>query len=488
MTTLSIDAGTTAIKAVGYDDDGREHVVAKRATRVSRPAPGHSEQDMDEVWRAVCDAVREAVAGLPGAPAFLAVTAQGDGAWLVDDEGRPTGPAMLWNDGRAADQVSRWERDGVAEQARKVTGSPASTGMPHALLSWMHTHDRARLDRSRTLLTCGGWIFHQLTGERLVDESDAAAPFLDVRRRAWSGDLLDLYGVPWAERLLPELVGDDARVRPLGARAAADLGLPVGTPVVLAPYDICSTAIGSGAVEPADACCILGTTISTEIVLGDLDDDLHGLTVPLGVEGRWLQAFPTMAGGDVLVWMATLLGHADVAGLLALAARADGPGPVGFLPYLSPAGERHPFSDPAARGSLTGLSFDATPEQVAHAVLLGLTHTVRDCLESAGTRPETLTVSGGGSVDAGWRALVADVTGVPVTRPVDQEVGARGAHLVATVATGAEADMAAAVARHVVLDEPVQPDPDRSRHDEAYARFVALRDDLRPTWHRGDVR
>ncbi len=36
-----------------------------------------------------------------------------------------------------------------------------------------------------------------------VDESDAASPFLDIRARAYSPEFLDLYDMPWAERLLP---------------------------------------------------------------------------------------------------------------------------------------------------------------------------------------------------------------------------------------------------------------------------------------------
>lgn len=57
-----------------------------------------------------------------------------------------------------------------------------------------------------------GRIFYNLTGWLAVDESDAAAPFLDVRTRAYSPELLALYDQPWVERLLPQVLADDERV------------------------------------------------------------------------------------------------------------------------------------------------------------------------------------------------------------------------------------------------------------------------------------
>jgi erythritol kinase (D-erythritol 1-phosphate-forming) len=87
---------------------------------------------------------------------MVARTARSDGAWMVDDRGRPPVPAVLWNDGRAAAQVSAWEQDGVVAEAFRITGSRVSTGIPNAVLSWLGEHDPDRLTQSSHLLTCGG--------------------------------------------------------------------------------------------------------------------------------------------------------------------------------------------------------------------------------------------------------------------------------------------------------------------------------------------
>ncbi|MBM7442764.1 FGGY-family carbohydrate kinase [Streptomyces sp. HB132] len=491
MTSLAIDAGTTTVKVVGYGSDGRELIVSHRPTEVLRPGPGRAEQDMGRVWDAVASATREVVDALPEPPELVAVTGQGDGAWLVDDRMRPTGPAVLWNDGRAADLVTGWERDGTLERAFRICGSRLSTGMPNAVLAWMREHDPDRTRRSRHLLTCGGWLFLKLTGEAAVDESEASAPFLDIGRRTWSEELFELYGVEWARDLLPPLRDDDHRVTPLSSTATAETGLPAGIPVVLAPYDICATAIGSGAVSTGRACTVLGTTLSTEIVTDSarcvLTDEPVGITVTLGVPGHYLRAFPTMSGGDMLHWGARLLGLTSATDLMALAERgAENTAGVRFLPYVSSAGERAPFFDPGARGSLSGLSLDSGREDVARAVVEGVTMAIRDCLAASAATPELLTLSGGGARSPYWTQLIADVVGLPVAIPADTETGARGAWLTGMVATGREPDFATAAGRHVRISATCDPDPAKGPAvGDRYAEFLRLRELHRPIWALG---
>ncbi|HLU72082.1 MAG TPA: FGGY-family carbohydrate kinase [Nonomuraea sp.] len=480
MAAICVDAGTTVIKAVGYDGDGAESAVARRPTTVSRPAPGHAEQDMTAVWDAVAAAVREVAAALREPVGFVAVTAQGDGCWLVDSSGEPTGPAILWNDGRAAGIVDGWTRSGLAGRAFRVNGSSAASGLPHAILTWLYEHDPDRLARSAANLTCGGWIFARMTGEFAADESDASAPFMDLRARRYAPELLELFGLEWAGRLLPEIRDDTRRTAGLSRRAAGQLGLPEGTPVVLAPYDIVTTALGAGVVRPGQACGILGTTLCVETLVErpDLDGDPVGITI--AAPGGYLRAFPTFAGTEVIQWACRLLGLDNPADLGELAALSE-PGAHGlaFLPYLSPAGERAPFSDPLARGAFLGMSVEHGREHVARAVLEGLTLVVQDCLAATGAAPSELRVCGGGSSSALWLRLIAAVTGLPVRRPADAEVGARGAYLTGLAATGATSIQDAAV-RHVRLGAPADPEP--GPYETAYEHFLTLRDHTSHTW------
>ncbi|MCY9784599.1 carbohydrate kinase [Nocardiopsis sp. EMB25] len=488
MAVITVDVGTSMIKAVVFDDDGNEAAVARRATEVRRPRPGRAEQDMDDVWRMVAAAIREVLERTRATIDLLAVTAQGDGCWPVDDTGRPTGPAILWSDGRAAAIVEEWRADGVLDTAFRRNGSLTFAGLPNALLTWLSRNDPDRLRRTAAVLTCGGWIFHQLTGAIAVDESDASAPFLDLGSRGYDPACLDLFGLGWAADLLPEVRGDDRRTGGLTPAAATELGLPADLPVVMAPYDIAATALGIGAVTDGQACSILGTTLCTEVVTSapDTTGDPSGLTIALDSSGHLLRAFPTLAGTEILGWAAALLGTDGPAELgdLAMAATPEPGGPL-FLPYLSPAGERAPFLDPHARGTWWGLSLEHDRARVARSVFEGLTLVLKDCLTASRMPVTELRLSGGGANSDHWCALIADVTGVPVVRSADTEVGAKGAFLSGLVATGRAPDLATAAADHVRLRSVREPDPHLATfYTHAYERFLDLRDLARPGWRR----
>ena len=488
MAVICIDAGTTMIKAVGYDDEGSEAVVVRQATTVSRPSPGWAEQDMASVWDGVVFTVRSVVHQFNSEVDYIAVTAQGDGSWLVDRDGAPTGPAILWNDGRAADIVEGWTQAGVLEEAFRINRSLTSSGLPNAILSWLRRNDPDRLERSAVSLTCGGWIFAQMTGELMIDQSDGSAPFMDIRTRRYSSELLRLYDMQWAQTLLPELRGDDRRVAELTRDAAIQVGLPAGTPVVMSSYDIASTAIGVGAVSSGQACSILGTTLCTEVVTEEvnLGEEVAGLTVALGLPGKYLRAFPTLAGGEVIQWACRLLGFEDPFELGNLATRCQaGAGGLAFLPYFSPAGERAPFLNPLARGAFLGMSFEHRREHVARAVLEGLTLVIQDCLAASRAKPTELRVCGGGAANPVWLQLIADVTGVPVLRSTDTEVGAKGAFLVGLVATGVATNVQDVASWYVKVRDTFTPDTaQHAGYAELFADFLSLRETTAAAWPR----
>lgn len=476
---VCVDAGTTVIKAVVFDADGRERVVTRRETAVHHPRVNRAEQDMDEVWHAVVATVREAVQRAGRPVRFLALTAQGDGAWLVDAEHRPVRPAVLWNDGRAADTVRGWAEDGVLERAFRVNASLTNAGLPNAVLRHLAVEEPAALAAAHSVLTCGGWLFLRLTGVLGIEASEASAPWLDIRAGTYSDALLDAYGLAEHRRLLPPLLTGDRQTARVTAEAAGALGLPAGTPVVLAPYDIVATALGVGATEPGQATCVLGTTLCTEMLIEapDTEGQPAGLTLDFGVPGRLVRAFPTLAGTGVLDWLVALLGLRDHGELTELAAHV-GPGAGGLrvLPYLSPAGERAPFLDPAASGLVTGALLAHGREHLARAVLEGLAHVIRDCLEAAPHRPVELGLCGGGAASDLWCRLIADVTGVPVVRTEDSQVGAKGALLFAGTALGDHPDLTTAARALVRPSVRWEPDADtREFHDAEHAEFLATR-------------
>src|SRR6266702_1061644 len=486
MAWVAIDAGTSVIKAVVFADDGREIAVARQRTAVLHPRIDFSEQRMEDVWSAVVETVRTVMSQIEERVRGIVSTAQGDGSWLVDELGRPAGHAILWSDGRAAEIVERWRNAGVVERSFRTSGSVTYPGLPNAAFAWLEKYEPERIRRARWSLTCNGWIHAQLTGRFVADLTDASNPFSDVMRGEYSPEVLAMYEVEKYAAILPPIAKGSHACAPLTETAAIELGLPAGTPVVMAPYDIVSTAYGSGAAMDGQACVILGTTICAEVITASLDLSRppSGTTIALG-DSLHLRAMPTLTGCQALDWAATLL---QVDGLLALgelAAQAQsGSGGVYFLPYLSTAGERSPFLDPAARGSFLGVSLVTKRTQMARAVYEGLSFVIRECLETATQgHLHEVRVCGGGARSDLWCQMIADVTNIAVIRSADSEVGARGAHLFALAATGEIESIAAGVQKFVTTGTDFQPSPQAHRfYAERFETFRKLRDLARDQW------
>jgi len=486
MATLAIDAGTTLIKAVVISDSGVERAISTRETTVHSPTAGWSEQDMQEVWLSVEAACLEALEASSETVDAIAVTAQGDGAWIIDSTGEPLRPAILWNDGRAFAEVNTLATEGKIDQAWALNGSLTSLGLPNAIMRWLIKNEPDILTSAKAVLTCGGWITYQLTGVIAQDISEASAPWIDVRLKKISPKLVDLYGLSDHKHLIPPVL-ESPGLRLL-ASVATSWGLPPDTPVIVAPYDIVATATGSGAVDPGDAFAILGTTICPGTVVEEpqLDGVHTGLNI-LGVgDGFTLRAFPTVTGANALTWLTQVLGVDSVERLLELADAAPaGANGVLWLPYLSDAGERAPFFDPHATGLLFGITQENTPSDIARGLLESLSYIIREALDATGTAPTRLALSGGGARSTLWCQIISDVTGVPTTRMEDSQVGAKGAHIYASVFTGKFSTFREAANALVRTGETFTPQGGQENlHQQRFELFLDLRRAVSGLWMR----
>jgi erythritol kinase len=438
---IGVDAGTSVTKACAFGDDGTLLGVESRRTRVTSPAPGHFEQDSDEVAESVA-AVVGAVAARFGAPELIGITGQGDGVWLVDARGRQVRPAIIWMDGRAAPIVERWLADGTCAAVFERNAGAPFPGSPGPILAWLAEREPAALDAAHTAAYCKDVVMQRLTGIRATDVSDASLPFLDPHTRDYDADVLGLLGLADRGALLAPVSRPYGAVGELEADGARLTGLAAGTPVCAGPYDIVATTTGAGVTEPGDGLLIIGTTLVCEVVADRFaaGGELAGQTLNTWRTGRWINAMPAMVGTASLDWVTDLTGAdpTELDGLLA--GGAPGAGGVEALPFFSPAGERAPFLDPDARGALEGLTVQTTRADVVRAICESIAYAARHCFEAAGLTGR-IVVCGGGAASSEWLRIFAAVLGRPLYLARQPEVGARGAAMSALLATGREHDV-----------------------------------------------
>jgi xylulokinase len=254
---LGIDIGTSAVKAVVIDDEGR---VRARGTSdaldCQRPAPGWSEQDPESWWQATLTAVHRVPATTRAAVRAVGLSGQMHSATLLDRDERVLRPAILWNDVRCEAQCRELERSEPA--FRTVTGNPLLPGFTAPKIQWVREFEPDVYARIASVLLPKDFVRLRMTGERCTDVSDASGTlWLDVAARRWSERLVTASGL--APQVLPRVVEGTAVTGELSLQAAASLGLPV-VPVVAGGGDNAASAVGLGVTRPGDAFLSLGTS------------------------------------------------------------------------------------------------------------------------------------------------------------------------------------------------------------------------------------
>lgn len=482
---IGLDLGTTTCKAAVFDLErpATPIAVARRDSVTTQPRPGWSEADPDAVLSRAIECLVDVVARVDAdAVVALGLSGTACGALLIDAEGRPVRPAILWNDGRAAAVVAGWQADGVLDEIFRRTANVPFPGYTMSELVWLAANEPEALARADRILFAKDWIRLALTGVRATEASEASYVPFDIRRRAWDAELFGLCGIGEHVELLPEILPPDAW-HPLLPDVAADLGLRPGLPVAMGATDIVAAVLGAGSALPGHAVTILGTSANSTMVSAAPEFEPFGVGISAAMPfGRFARTMINTSGSTTLDWMAALVAGGDVGRLLELAARCpqDADRPV-LVPYLANAGVVSPRPDATARGTIAGLRVDHGAPHLARAAVEGLATAVADCYGAMVTPVTEVRAVGGAARSDLLLQAIADGSGATVHRIRGEEAGARGVALMAAWASGhlSEEELPRVLA-DVAVEKSFEPSLDTM--GQTVRRYRAVRDGLADQW------
>jgi glycerol kinase len=444
MAVLAVDAGTTGVTVL---------VVSPQAAILGRgyaefpqyfPRPGWVEHDPEEIWRATLDAAAAALddAGHPTLAA-VGLTVQRETACFWDRE-TLCAPrrAIVWQDRRTAALCDQLREAGHQDAVATTTGLRLDPYFTATKVNWVRDHDPdtwAGITEGRVCVgTVDSYLLARLSGGRTyaTDASNASRTLLfDLAAGTWSEPMCELFGVPVAA--LPEVTGSWGEV----TRTDPDAFLGLDLPVAGVAGDQQAALFGQACYAVGDAKCTYGTgsfvLVNTGTKVVRSDDGLLSTVAWRAPDGTLTYALEgaIFVTGAAVQWLRDGLGIiGSAAQTEELARSVEDTGGVVFVPALTGLGA--PDWDPAARGTVLGLTRGTTRAHLVRATLEAIAFEVRDVVTTFPTAISMLRADGGAAANDFLMQLQADQLRVRVDRPEVVETTGLGAAFLAGLGTG----------------------------------------------------
>lgn len=440
----AFDIGTTAVKAVVTAKDGREVLFCTSVEIHTLMEGGHMEQRPEEWYEAFLK-VSKMILGRFGKEAVTALIFSGQMQDVipVSRDGRALCNAILYSDGRAADEAKRIQqvmerktakeyrtrRDVIQASAAgqdtgknidpvfQITGNHLDGSIPLAKILWLKENNPELYEKTAAfLISSKDYVIARLTGNFIGDVTACStAGAMDLNKKDWNLDLIRAAGLD--EKKFPKLLYAHEAAGVISTMAAGESGYLPGTVVFAGTGDAGATTLASGILNPGEYNINLGTSgwvaaVSDRI----MDCNGGGFNLAAMQPGKYINVVPFLNGGNVHRFVSSLFTpkedgrEPDYGQMSGLLKRSEaGSHGVMCLPYL--AGERFPVMDSEVRGAFFGIGMDTAREDMARSALEGVAFSIRQGMEIMAFPPEKISVIGGGAKEPVWCQILSDVIG-----------------------------------------------------------------------------
>ncbi len=477
MLYIGIDLGTSAVKLLLMDADGTVKNIVSREYPLYFPKPGWSEQKPEDWYQETMAGLKELLQGSDTKQvAGISFGGQMHGLVILDEKDEVIRPAILWNDGRTAEECDYLNQVIGKDKLSEYTANISFTGFTAPKILWVKKNEPEHFARIKKIMLPKDYIAYKLTGMHCTDVSDASGMLLlDVKKRCWSKEMCQICGI--TEEMLPELYESYECVGTIKPEIAKELSLPDTVKVAAGAGDNAAAAVATGTVGDGKCNISLGTSgtifISSAKFGVDKNNALHAFCDANGA--YHLMGCMLSAASCNKWWMDEIIRTKDYATEQKNITKL-GENHVYYLPYLM--GERSPYNDPDARATFIGMTMDTTREDMTQAVLEGVAFALRDSFEvarSLGLTIERTKICGGGAKSPLWKKIIANVLNISVDVLETEEGPSLGGAMLAAVACGEYASVEQAAAKIVKVVDTVEPDPAlAAKYEARYQQFKQI--------------
>ena len=473
---VGIDAGTTGCAVIIFDEAGNAVGQGYHEYDCSSPQPGWIEQDLDEVWRGICAATKQAVAKAdlpPEAYHSVGLSSQRGTFGLLDENRRPLMNSLVWNCGRALKSVEAISAVFSPEEHQAHTGMQISPLWSAAKIIWLREHQPDLFDATRWFVNGQEYFLWRMGAEDWATDPASLTlnGMMDIAKLDWSDRILDICGI--GRDRLPPVSTPATKAGRLSKAAAYETGLPEGVILCRGAGDQQCAAIGAGVIRQGMAEFTVGTS---GVMVAHLDSVKRIKGNKLwwgghGVPGAWDIEGGAFSLGASLRWWRDQLGRNEldesvaskrsVYAVMVEQAGRSKPGANGAMFHSFMASQVTPYYDAVARGGFLGLGLYHERHDLIRALLEGCAHEMKMVVDSFQSDIDggitDFRLTGGGTKSDGFVQIMTDVIGMPSTVTRERECTALGAAILGAYGAGAFASIDEAVGAMVQVEGTFEP-------------------------------
>jgi gluconokinase len=409
---LGIDIGTTAVKSIAFSKEGKTLCESSISYPINHPFPDWSEQDPEEIVRAIVKTVENILQELqPQVPALCSFSSAMHSLIAVDEKGMAISPSIIWADNRAAGISAEIHKSNRAMILYEHTGLPIHAMSPFCKLLWLRENQKELFEKAYKFVGIKEYIFYKLFGVYAIDVSVASATgLLNAGTLQWDPWILEQVGI--TTRKLSEVVPIDKLFYQTGIFPALQK-----VPFVAGGSDGAMANIGS-TEDPGSLVITVGTSSAARVILNKpyIDPAMRTFCYYIK-QNQWLLGGASNNGGIVLQWLHENLFPSEkkVTDFLNQASGVK-PGSDGliFLPYL--LGERAPIWNADAKGVLFGLQIGHSQASIVRASLEGIIYCIYGISQAIMEQSEIRNIyaTGGFARNELGLQIMSDVFNLPV--------------------------------------------------------------------------
>lgn len=493
---IGLDIGTTALKAAVFDTTGELLAVSTQEYALITPQVNYVEESGEVYW----NAFKAAVAELKKKHLFceedeaaLAISAQGETIFFVDEEGRDLRNAIVWMDNRAQEEALFLKERFGDEVCYQVTGQVSfEPCWPASKILWVKHHEPEIFEKTDKFLLIEDYFIYRMTGRFATEGSlVCSSTYWDIIHKRYWQEMLEVLGIQ-EEQLAPVCESGEV-VGQILPDVAEELGLIRNLTVCTGALDQAAGAVGAGNTEEGMFSETIGAALAIcAPVSHPVFDPNRRMPLHYFADADTYMIHTFTNGGMTLRWFrdkfcpvemqAQELGLDDAYNLISREVEKIPAGSEGLLMLPHLAGSNAPDVNARAKGVWFGFTLQHTRAHFMRALMESLGYIVKrnlDSLSDMGIEVKEIRSLGGGSKSQVWNQIKSDICQIPLETVNSVEAASLGAAILAGKAVGIFKDLGEAAGNMVTVKDRTVPAPEKKKvYGEGYRMYKKLFHDL----------